>query len=363
MEKILVINFGSTSTKLAYYENTNQLYLETIEHPAEELKQFNHFSEQTDYRKNCIENFIATHQIQREALTAVVSRGGNTEPLESGVYHINPEMIEQQLSPHFGQHPTDLGSSVAYLYHQELNIPALVVDPPCTDEFEDIARVTGHPLFKRRSCFHALNQKATAKRYAAEIGKAYDELNLIVVHLGGGITINPHRQGRIIDGDDGLEGGGPFSTNRTGSLPSGELIDLCFSGEYTQGEIRRMVNGRGGLTAYLNSANVKEIEEKGRTDQKYEFYLEAMIYQVAKEIGAMATVLKGQVDAIVLTGGIAYSEKVVQALKDKCGYIAEIVVYPGENEMDSLAKGAYAGLTGTEPIKNFESSDVYFSLK
>ncbi len=231
---------------------------------------------------------------------------------------------------------------------------ALIVDPPVTDEFQPLARVSGHPLIERRSSFHALSHKATAKRYSRENGLNYEDLNLIVVHLGGGISVAPHRKGKMVDGENALEGDGGFSTNRTGGLPVGDLVRLCFSGDYTYEEVHKMIHGQGGLVAYLGSQDVKEIEEKSKSDEKHAFYLEAMIYQICKQIGAMATVLNGEVDAILLTGGIAYSESIVGKIKEKVAYIGPVVVYPGENEMDSLARGALEGLKGTEEIKEFK---------
>jgi butyrate kinase len=236
--------------------------------------------------------------------------------------------------------------------HKRKAIP-LIVDPPITDEFDPVARVSGHPFFERRSSFHALSHKATAKRYARENGLNYENLNLVVAHLGGGISVAPHKKGRMIDGDNGLEGDGAFSTNRTGYLPVGDLIRLCFSGKYTYDKVHKMINGNGGLMAYLGTADVKEVEEKAKTDENAALYLDAMIYQVCKQIGAMATVLCGKVDAILVTGGIAYSQTIVQKIKDRCGYIAPIVVYPGENEMESLIRGALEGLRGETPIRKF----------
>jgi butyrate kinase len=353
MYKILAINLGSTSTKVAYYEDDVCIKKENIEHPAVETKQFSSFWEQDEYRTVLIEKFMKENNIDEDSLDVIVSRGGHTKPLVGGVYKVNEEMLAQQASGKWGQHPCDLGSKIAYrMCHNRKAIP-LIVDPPITDEFNPVARVSGHPFFERRSSFHALSHKATAKRYARENGLNYENLNLVVAHLGGGISVAPHKKGRMIDGDNGLEGDGAFSTNRTGYLPVGDLIRLCFSGKYTYDKVHKMINGNGGLMAYLGTADVKEVEEKAKTDENAALYLDAMIYQVCKQIGAMATVLCGKVDAILVTGGIAYSQTIVQKIKDRCGYIAPIVVYPGENEMESLIRGALEGLRGETPIRKF----------
>jgi len=351
--KILALNLGSTSTKVAYYEDDVCKVKENIEHPASEIKEFSSFWEQDEYRTNIIEKFMKENEIDKDSLDVIVSRGGHTKPLEGGVYRVDEEMLEQQASGLYGQHPCDLGSKIAYRMTKTCKAVPLIVDPPITDEFEPVARLSGHPLIERRSSFHALSHKATAKRYARENGLKYEDLNLIVVHLGGGISVAPHKKGRMIDGDNGLEGDGPFSTNRTGALPVGDLVRLCFSGEYTYKEVIKMLNGNGGLMAYLGTADCREVEKNAETDEKARLCLDAMIYQVCKQIGAMASVLQGKVDAILVTGGIAYSKTIVQKIKDSVEFIAPIVVYPGENEMESLARGALEVLRGEDEIKEF----------
>ncbi|WP_312812533.1 butyrate kinase [Sedimentibacter sp.] len=351
MYKILALNLGSTSTKVAYYEDDICKFKENIEHPASEIKKFSNFWEQGEYRTNIVENFMKEYKIYKDSLDVIVSRGGHTRPLEGGVYRVNEEMLQQQASGVWGKHPCDLGSKIAYRMSERCKAMPLVVDPPITDEFEPVARLSGHPLIERRSSFHALSHKATAKRYARENGLKYEDLNLIVVHLGGGISVAPHKKGRMIDGDNGLDGDGAFSTNRTGALPVGDLVKLCFSGKYTCNEIFKMLNGNGGLMAYLGTADCREIEKNAETDEKARLCLDAMIYQVCKQIGAMASVLRGEVDQILITGGIAHSNTIVQKIKDSIGFISPITVYPGENEMESLARGALAGLRGEEKIK------------
>lgn len=354
MYKILAINLGSTSTKVAYYEDDICIKKENINHPVEEIKQFNSIWEQDEYRTNLIYKFMNENNIDKDSLDAIISRGGHTKPLVSGVYKVNEEMMAQQASGKWGQHVADLGSKLAYMMCQNRKAIPLIADPPITDEFEPLARVSGHPLIERRSSFHALSHKATAKRYVRENGLKYEDLNLVVVHMGGGISVAPHKKGKMIDGENGLEGDGAFSTNRTGALPVGDLVRLCFSGKYSYEEVHKMIHGEGGLMAYLGTQDVKEVEENAKKDEKSAFYLDAMIYQVCKQIGAMSTVLCGKVDAILVTGGIAYSKSIVQKIKDRVEFIAPVVVYPGENEMESLARGAFEGLSGITDIREFK---------
>lgn len=351
MYKILAINLGSTSTKLAYYEDYICKANDSVDHPAAEIKSFISFWDQDEYRTNIIENFMKENNISMDSLDAIVSRGGHTKPLEGGVYRVDEKMLEQQATGKWGKHPCDLGSKIAYRMSKTSKAIPLIVDPPVTDEFEPVARLSGHPLIERRSSFHALSHKATAKRYARENKLKYEDLNLIVVHIGGGISVAPHKKGRMIDGDNGLEGDGAFSTNRTGALPVGDLIRICFSGKYTYDEVIKMVNGEGGLMAYLGTADCREVEKAAETDEKARLCLDGMIYQICKQVGAMATVLQGEVDQILITGGIAYSKTIVQSIEKKVSFIAPITVYQGENEMESLARGALEGLRDESQIR------------
>lgn len=353
MKRILVINLGSTSTKVAYYEDETCVATENINHPASELKAFSDFWEQDNYRTVLIEEFLVQNKIDSASLDAIVSRGGHTQALESGVYRIDEKMLEQQASGNWGKHPCDLGSKIAYRMSEDIQAIPLIVDPPISDEFSDVARISGHPLFERRSSFHALSHKATSKRFARENNLNYDDLNLIVVHLGGGISVAPHLKGRMVDGDNSLDGDGAFSTNRAGALPVGDVIRLAYSGEYTYEEAVQMINGNGGMMAYMGTADIRDVEELAQTDEKARLYLDAMIYQVAKQIGAMATVLKGEVDAILITGGIAHSKTIIQDITDRVQFIAPIIVYPGENEMESLARGALEGLVDESQVIDF----------
>lgn len=350
MKQLAVINLGSTSTKIAYFQNDQCICSESISHSAEELSHFSSIWEQYDYRKDAILKFLSAHGIVLEELDAFVSRGGHTEPVHSGVYRITPKMLEQSRSMKYGNHVSDLGIRLAYDMARDKSC-AFIVDSPCTDEFEPLARYSGLPELPRTSRFHVLNHKASARLYCQEHQVEYEKVNLVVVHLGGGVSVAAHKHGKLIDGNNGLDGDGPFSTNRTGSLPVGGLVDLCFSGEYTHKEVRRKINGLGGLMAYVNDNDVLAIYNRAQAGEAACMEaIDAMIYQIAKEIGGMATVLCGDVKAIVLTGGIAYNEYITNQLKQRVSFIAPVFVYPGEREMFSLGTQSYYALIGKESI-------------
>ena len=320
--RILVINPGSTTTKIAIYDNTICTMLKTLHHSMAELAPFKTISEQFEFRKGVILNELEHDRIDLESIDTVIGRGGLTYALKSGVYYVNDLMVEHCLKGVMGEHASNLGSLIANeiaMLHP--GMVALIADPVVTDEMDDIARVSGHPLFKRLSIFHALNQKAVARQHASKIGKHYEELNLIVAHLGGGITVGAHHLGRVIDVNNGL--------------------DLCFSGKYTRDEIRTMVNGQGGLVAYLGTNDARELEiAVNHGDKKAAFYLDAMVYQVSKSIGEMATVLKGNIDGILITGGIAYDKKLMARIRERVGFIAPVLIYPGQDELKALAMNA-----------------------
>jgi butyrate kinase len=356
VKKILAVNLGSSSTKIVYYEDEGCRFEESLPHKSEEIKSFATVWDQMEYRKKAILDFIKTHGIDFYDIDAFTSRGGHTMPIVSGVYRITPLMLEQSRSEQYGSHICDVGLKLAAVFAEENRRAfALTVDPPVTDEFEPLARYSGLPEMPRRSSFHALNHKAAAKKYAGDIQRNYEDLSLIVCHMGGGITVAAHKQGRMIDGTNGLEGDGPFSTNRSGALPVGALIEACYSGKYTLKEMHRRVNGLGGMMAYVGDSDVLSVYRKaGAGDSKCREVLAAMAYQTAKEIAAAAAVLKGRVDAVIITGGIANSDFIVDLLKDRIGFIAPVAVYPGEFEMMSLALNSYRALTGQEEIKTLE---------
>ena len=351
---ILAINPGSTSTKIAVYNGTEQLFLKNLKHSAEELAPFAKIADQYEFRKKIILKEVSDADFNLKEFKVIIGRGGLIKPVSSGVLEINEMMLEDLRQGREGQHASNLGGLIAYDIAQGIpGAKAVIADPVVVDELCDFARISGHPLMPRKSVFHALNQKAIARRYAKEVNKKYEELNLIGVHLGGGISVAAHQNGKVIDVNQALDGDGPFSPERSGTLPVNELIKICFSGKYTEQEIKKMVVGAGGYVAYLGTNDAYQVECKAKEgDKKFEFIQEAMAYQISKEVGAMSTVLKGKVDAIFLTGGIAYSKPFVELLKERIEFIAPVHVYPGEDEMGALALNALMLIKGeTQSIK------------
>ena len=350
--KLLIINPGSTSTKIGVYEDTKELFEETLRHSSEEIGKYETIFDQIDFRKDIIVNILKKKNFDLNTLAAVVGRGGMLKPMESGTYKVNDDMLEDLKVGVQGQHASNLGGILADRIAKELNIPAFIVDPVVVDELEDVARVSGVPELPRVSKFHALNQKAVAKRYAKENNINYSDLNLIVVHMGGGVSVGAHKKGRVVDVNNALDGEGPFSPERAGTVPVGELIKLCYSNKYTEKEIYSKIVGKGGYVAYLNTNDARDVLKLvSEGDKNAELYFNAFIYQVSKCIGEMATVLEGKVDRIILTGGIAYSDVVVEALKNKIGWISNVTVYPGEDELLALAEGALRVLNGEEEAR------------
>lgn len=337
--RILAINPGSTSTKIAVFEGEEQIYINTIKHPAEAIDQFAKITDQYEFRKNIILNELKNNEIELDTLKVIVGRGGLVKFIPSGVYEVNEAMENDLKNGINGEHASNLGGLIAADIARSIpGTKAFIADPVVVDELQDLARISGHPLFERTSVFHALNQKAIARTYAKDVGKKYEELNLIVAHLGGGISVGAHCQGRVIDVNQALDGDGPFSPERSGSLPVGQLATLCFSGKYTHDEVKKMITGKGGYVAYLGTNDAYEVGQRvAAGDEKAQLIHDALAYQVAKEIGAMATVLSGKVDAILLTGGIAYSAVFVEKIKGHVKFIAPVKAYPGEDEMRALA--------------------------
>ncbi|RLD68149.1 MAG: butyrate kinase [Bacteroidetes bacterium] len=349
----LVINPGSTSTKIAVYFGLQSMFHKNIVHTEEELEQFEKVADQFQFRKDVILNELHQNDVDIMCIEIVMGRGGLIKPVPSGVIAVNERLKEDLRNSPMGEHASNLGGLIADDIAQSLpNAKAYIADPVVVDEFEDIARVSGHPLLVRKSIFHALNQKAIAYEYSHAISTPYEDLSLIVAHMGGGITVGAHRNGRVIDVNQGLDGDGPFSPERAGSLPVGDLVGLCFSGKYTEKEIRKMITGKGGLVAYFNSNDARKIENLAReNDEKAILIYQAMAYQVAKEIGAMIAVLHSKVDAILLTGGMAYSNFFVQMISERVSNLAPVHVYPGEDEMKALAKNAVKIFKGeVEPM-------------
>lgn len=351
--KILIINPGSTSTKIGVFEDETQLMEETLRHSTEEISQYDTIYDQKDFRKNVILDVLKEKNIDLNDIDVVVGRGGLLKPIPGGTYATTPELLEDLKIGKQGQHASNLGGVIASEIAAEINVPSYIVDPVVVDELQDVARLSGHPLFPRTSVFHALNQKAVAKRYAKETGKAYEDLNLIVVHMGGGVSVGAHKNGAIIDVANALDGDGPFSPERSGGLPTGALVKLCFSGEYTQAEIGKMLNGKGGFNAYVGTNDMRELVKMAETDEKAALVRDAFHYQLAKEIGSMAAVLAGKVDQIILTGGIAYNQITRDSIAASVDWIAPITAYPGEDELLALAQGALRVMNGEEEAKQY----------
>jgi len=350
--KILVINPGSTSTKIGVYEDETPVLVETLRHSAEEIGKYATIYDQYEFRKEVILKVLADKNFDVKELGAVVGRGGLLKPVEGGTFAVDEKMLEDLKVGVMGQHASNLGGIIADEIAKSLGIPSFIVDPVVVDEMQDVARISGMPELERKSIFHALNQKAVARRYAAEKGKDYDDVNLIVVHMGGGVSVGTHKNGRVIDVNNALDGEGPFSPERSGGVPVGQLVDLCYSGKYTIAEMKKKITGRGGMVAYLNTNDFIEIEKKAMEgDKEYKLIFDAFIYQVAKEIGKNAAVLAGKIDAVILTGGIAYSKPVVAGISEMVSFIAPIVVYPGEDELLALAQGGLRVLKGEEAAK------------
>lgn len=348
-EKILVINPGSTSTKIAFFIGEKKQWIENITHPADELAIFPRIADQLSFRLEALQRALQNKELYIEELTAIAARGGLLKPIPSGVYIVNQTMLEELRKERYGSHASNLGALLAHELGSPYNIPSYIVDPICVDELEPVARISGLPQIQRRSIFHALNQKRQARRAAAELGKKYEEVNLIVAHLGGGITIGAHRRGRVVDVNNGVDGEGPFTPERSGSLPAAEVVRLAFSGLYTKEELLRLINGRGGFVAYLGTNSAWEVEKRAAAgDAEADLLFTALCYQVAREIGACAASLFGQVDAIVLTGGLAYSQRAVEEIRKRVEFIAPVLVYPGEDEMAALAEGVLRVLRGEE---------------
>ena len=348
--KIFVINPGSTSTKLALYEDEKPVWVGGAHHPLEDLAEFTHVIDQLPYRKKFVRDMLAKAGIPVQ-FDAVIARGGLLKPTPSGVYAINEAMIHDLTYAEM-EHASNLGALIAVEFAEECQCPAYIADPVVADEFMPESRFSGIPDLKRKSIFHALNSKAVSRKYATSIGKQYEDLNLIVVHLGGGISVGAHRKGLVVDVNNALDGDGPFSTERAGTIPAGQLVELCFSGQYSKQQIKKMLNGRGGLSAHLGNNDMITISAKAEAgEEPYKSVVEAMFYTVAKEVGSRYVALKGQVDAIIVTGGIAHSEYCMNLFLPWIDYMAPVVVMPGEDEMGALAYNALGAMKGERTLQ------------
>ncbi len=352
--KSLIINPGSTSTKIGVFEDETLLFEETLRHTTEEIAQFPMIVDQKDFRKKIITDLLESKNFDINSLDVVVGRGGMLKPIPGGTYAVTDDLLEDLKVGVQGQHASNLGGILAREIGDEIGVPSYIVDPVVVDELMPVARYSGHPDLPRTSVFHALNQKAVAKRYAREIDKPYEELRLIGVHMGGGVSVAAHEYGRVVDVFNALDGDGAFSPERAGAVPVGKLIGLCFSGKYTEKEVRKMLTGNGGFNAYLGTNDMREVTKRANEgDEKAKEAKEAFLLQVSKDIGSMACVLNGRVDQIIVTGGIAYGEDVVAGLKERCGWIAPFTVYPGEDELLALAQGALRVLNREEEVKTY----------
>ena len=352
---ILAINPGSTSTKFSLFEEEDLVFEKNLRHSTTELKEFEKITDQFHFRKNLIMNELSDRKVDISRIAAVVGRGGLVKPIESGIYKVNQKMKYDLTTGYSGQHASNLGGLIADdIASSMCCASAYIVDPVVVDELEAIARISGHPEIERRSIFHALNQKAVARIYAASIGRKYEELSLIVAHMGGGVSIGAHKNGKVIDVNNALNGDGPFSPERSGGLPSGQLVDLCFSGRFSHDELKTMLTGKGGMMAYLGTNSFIEVCKMAENgDKKALLIRDAASYQIGKEIGAMAAVLNGMVDVIILTGGMAFEDTNIKNIRTMIDFISKVVVYPGEDELKALAFNGLLALDGKIEIKTY----------
>lgn len=354
MTRILVINPGSTSTKVAVFEDDAQVFSKNIDHDAAELARFPDIPDQLPYRRDVILGELEAAGYPLDSFGVFVGRGGGMDPCEGGTYVVEGLLLEHARTCHATRHPSVLGAVLSYEFASQYGKPAYIVDPPDVDEFEPVARISGLKRVPRESRFHALNQKEVARRAATALGKRYEDCNLVVAHIGGGISVAAHKKGRVVDVNDIINGDGPMAPTRCGQVTVKGIVDLCFSGDFSQKEIYELIRKNGGITDHLGTSDTREVmARKEAGDEEAGLVMDAMIYQIAKSIGAYATVLSGQVDAVVLTGGIVHSPYVVESLKGYCGYIAPVQVYPGEFEMEALAHGALRVERGQEAPKHY----------
>ena len=352
--KVLTINPGSTSTKIALFGEQGELWSQTLRHPAEEIAKFGRIAEQFEWRLGLILEALAERGEEVSSLSAVVGRGGLTKPIMGGTYCVTEALIEELRTTKM-EHASNLGAPLADAIARKAGVGAYIVDPPTVDELQPSARISGVKALPRLSVFHALNQKAVARRYAREQGRAYEELNLIVAHMGGGISVGAHRKGEVVDVNNALDGEGPIAPERAGTLPAGALVELCFSCEYTKAEVKKMLCGKGGVVDLLGTNSMIDVRAKAAEgDVESQTVLDAMCYTIAKSIGAMAATLDGEVDAVILTGGLAHSEMMTGDIARRVKFIAPVAIYPGEDEMLALAESGLAVLRGEREAKIYE---------
>lgn len=352
--RLLCINPGSTSTKIAVFEGEKEILTQNLSHSNEELAPFASINDQYEFRAEVVSRTLKEKSFDPATLSCVVGRGGLCEPIPGGCYTVNEKLLHDLRHSRMGEHASNLGGMIAHAIAAKLGIPAFIVDPVVVDELEDVARVSGLKEIPRVSIFHALNQKAVARRAARQFGKPYEELNLILCHMGGGTTVGAHRGGRVIDVNDGINGEGPFTPERTGQVPALPLLKMAFSGKYTHDQLKKMIKGSGGLVSLLGTNSCIEVEKRIEAgDAEAKLVYDAMAYQVAKEIGAMAAVLEGKVDAIILTGGVAHGRSFCETIERHVKFIAPVYVLPGGDEMAALAGGALPVMLGQAKAKTY----------
>lgn len=357
-KEILVIYPQVNQTKIAVYRNINVVFLKTIKHKDEELAQFDDVMDQVDFRTEAILKELRENDLNLDAMVVVVARGGLIKPLNvAGVYEVNDLMLEHLSTGYQGMHETNMGGIIAHRITKSLkNARAFLADPVVVDELDEIARVTGHPAFERKSIFHALNHKYIARKYAKSNNKCYYDMRMIVAHIGsGGISIGAHKGGKVVDVNQAFDGAGPFSLTRTGTLPTGKLVNICFSGKYSKEEIMKMITKEGGISAHLGTSNIHEIFERIEAgDEKARFYMEAMAYNVAKHIGSMAAALDFDVDAILLSGSIFNFTLFTEYLSSKIKSVAPLALFPTVNDMDALAMNSYLAIKGEIDVNEYK---------
>ncbi len=355
-KKILTINPGSTSTKLALFSGEERILSSSISHTTEEISQFSKIIDQKEYRTSMVLGFLKENDFEFNTLDAVVGRGGLLTPLKSGTYEVSHKMVDFLTTTHL-EHASNLGAIIALSIAEPLGIPAYIVDPVVVDELDDIARITGIPEIERKSIFHALNQKAAAREAAKSLGKKYEECNLIVAHLGGGISVGAHKQGQVVDVNNALNGDGPFSPERAGAIPAWSLVEMATSGDYSIGQLKKKLTGGGGIVAHLGTNDLREVNKMIATgDKKAQMVFDAMAYNVAKEIASLSPVFAGNLDAIVLTGGIAHNGEFIELLIKRVEFLAPIKIFPGEDEMVALCRGGLRVLCNEEEVKTWTNS-------
>jgi butyrate kinase len=359
MKRLLIINPGSTSTKVAVFHDAEERQTRIINHTSAELQKYNSIIDQLPFRIKTIRRFLREKGFEPDSFDAFVGRGGLLRPIPGGTYRINQPMVDDLRSCRYGSHASNLGALIAYQFATEVLRPAFVVDPVVVDELDPVARITGLPDIEKRSIFHALNQKSVAKRFAGSIGRVYDELTLIVAHMGGGISVGCHRKGRVVEVNNALNGTGPFSPERAGTVQAGQWTERILRKRVPESDAIRMLSGRGGLVAHLGTSDTREVQKRiSEGDEQARLVYDAMIYNIAREIGAASIAARGLVDGIILTGGIAHSDYVTGRISEYVRHIAPVHLIPGENEMLALAEGAFRVLSGLEAAQDYNSSEA-----